>query len=981
MRIRGIKWVVVGLLMAGILTVLYVKTQDVDVVLYNQITANLSDMRRVDATLNQDILESRNELLLNYDPLVRGIKQLKTLEESIRDIPVKENYSNNIIIKDLHRLDEDIAQKKDWLEDFKSENAILRNSLHYIPVLSDEIITSLTDTGVEISLINAVSDFYSDTLSYAISGDDVYYTHVVAHARELKLMRDEFPKNERNNLDRLIDHASMISKKKAIVDKLLTKLVTMPIADHIDDLEGLYALSHDERMKRANVYRAYLYLFAIILLMLVAYIMNELRKSTAQLKKTVTDLDYQKFALDQHAIVTIADVNGKIIYANDKFSEISGYGTNEIIGKDRLALPGHHSTEYFQEVWDSISKGKVWQGENKNTKKNGEKYWVHTTIVPFMADGGSPYQYVSIHTDITKRKQAEEAVLQEKERAQVTLRSIGDGVITTDSSGAIEFMNPMAEQLTGWNQDEANGLPLLKVFKIVDEVTRKRINDPIEACMSERRIINLSMPVLLIRSDGTEYSVEITAAPMYDYRANVTGSVLVFRDVTEIRGMVREMNYQATHDSLTGLVNRHEFEERLNHLIIDAKESGNHHSLFYMDLDQFKVVNDTSGHIAGDELLRQLSTLLRDKVRDGDTLARLGGDEFGVLLSECPLERAKLIAQDICETIRDFRFVWQEKTFEVGVSIGMVSIDKDSESTANVLSAADEACYVAKDKGRNRVHVFQLDDEELQQKHGEMQWVPRIARALTEDRFVLYCQTIMNTRDSQQQNSHYEILIRLIDEAGEVAPPSSFIPAAERYSLMPTIDRWVIRKTFSMYKEAYQGKNKKYLDTCAINLSGESLSDDRFLDFINEQFAVYNIPPRAISFEITETAAISNLVKAIQFIKELRGLGCRFALDDFGTGLSSFNYLKNLPVDYLKIDGGFVRDITKEPVHYAMVESINQIGHVMGIQTIAECVETEAALEKIREIGVDFTQGFANGRPKPLEEHLIKKFNRLRVVK
>ena len=982
MMITRLTWAAIGLLMAGVLTFLYIKTQDVDIASYNRITGNLGSIKQIDAMLNQDILKSRNELLLNYDPLVSEMAQLKRLNRSIMEAPYDMNNNRDQIIQELAGLDELIQQKGIWLEEFKSENAILRNSLHYLPVLSDEIILSLTESGVATSLLNAVSDFYGDTLSYAISGDSLYVSHVISHAQDLKEMRDKYPARDRDNIDRLIDHATMVVRKKTVVDNLLAQLVNLPLAEHVDSLGHLYGMSHEEGIKRANVYRSYLYGFAVILLVIIAYVMNRLRKSSLELKKTVADLDFQKFALDQHAIVTIADAAGKIIYANAKFSEISGYPNNEIIGQDHLAIhSGYHPREYFRDVWSLISQGKVWQGEIRNTKKSGEKYWVHTTIVPFMNDEGKPYQYVSIHTDITKRKKAEEAVFQEKERAQVTLRSIGDGVITTDSRGAIQFMNPMAEQLTGWENAEANDLSLLKVFKIVDEITRKRVDDPIKACMDEERIISLPLPVLLVRSDGTEFSVEITASPMYDHAAKVIGAVLVFRDVTEMRGMAQEMSYQATHDSLTGLVNRHEFEKRLNQLIVSAKEYGYQHALFYMDLDQFKVVNDTSGHIAGDELLRQLATLLQGKVRTKDTLARLGGDEFGVLLNECSLDQAKHIAQDICETIRDFRFVWQEKTFEVGVSIGMVVLDSESESTARILSAADEACYVAKDKGRNRVHVFQLDDEELQQKHGEMQWVPRIAHALTEDRFVLYCQTIANTRETQAQSSHYEILIRLIDEEGDVALPASFIPAAERYSLMPTIDRWVIRKVFSAYKEAYQGRNSKTLDTCAINLSGESLSDDKFLGFIQEQFEIYDIPPRAISFEITETAAIANLAKAIQFIKELRGLGCRFSLDDFGTGLSSFKYLKNLPIDYLKIDGSFVRDITKEPIHYAMVESINQVGHVMGIQTIAECVETDMILAKIKEIGVDYAQGIAIDRPKPLEEYLNKRFNKLRVIK
>jgi len=978
-----LKLTAIGLALLGILTFLYFKTQAIDNSSHHQIIDNLRQIKQVDATLNQVILKSRNELLLHYDPLVSGMAGLESLYHVFIEGPAAIYHTGRSgIDHELELIQDLLDRKRIELEQFKSENSILRNSLHYLPTLAGEIIESLTEKNVDTPLITLVSELLSDTLSFNIRADNIYKIYVNNHVTSLRGMLDQFPVELRSDIEHMINHALVIVREKPNVDRLLIELVNMPLPAHFDELSRAYNSAHDEMMRHANIYRLYLYIFAILLLMFIAYMMIRLSKNAAELKKTVTDLNYQKFALDQHAIVTIADVNGKVIYANEKFSEISGCPTNEIIGKDHLAIhAGFHPGEVSEEVRGLISKGQVWQGEIRNKKRNSEDYWVHTTVVPFMDERGKPYQYVSIHTDITERKRAEDAVLQEKERAQVTLRSIGDGVITTNAQGMIEFLNPMAEQLTGWDNIEAKGLPLAKVIKIVDEATHRKLDDPIKSCMREERIVNLSLPILLIRSDGTEFSVEITAAPMYDRKGKVIGAVLVFRDVTEMRGMAREMSYQATHDALTGLVNRHEFERRLNNLINTAKEHGHQHALCYLDLDQFKVVNDTSGHTAGDELLRQLATLLQDKIRDRDTLARLGGDEFGILLGECPLEHANRIAQDICETIRDFRFVWQEKTFEVGVSIGMVILDADSESTASVLSAADEACYVAKDKGRNRVHIFQPDDAELQQKHGEMQWVPRIAHALTEDRFILYCQAILQTHDGHEKSSHYEILIRLIDEAGEVALPASFIPAAERYSLMPTIDRWVIRKVFSAYKDAYQGNNSKTLDTCAINLSGESLNDEKFLGFIHEQFAVYDIPPRAICFEITETSAITNLAKAIQFIKELRGMGCHFALDDFGTGLSSFKYLKNLPIDYLKIDGSFIRDIANDPIHYAMVESINQIGHVMGIKTIAECVETNTILEKIREIGVDYAQGIAIDRPKPLAEHLDNRFNRLRIVK
>lgn len=428
------------------------------------------------------------------------------------------------------------------------------------------------------------------------------------------------------------------------------------------------------------------------------------------------------------------------------------------------------------------------------------------------------------------------------------------------------------------------------------------------------------------------------------------------------------LSYQATHDALTGLVNRREFERRLEKALFSAREEGRVHALCYLDLDQFKIVNDTCGHVAGDELLRQLTVLLQSKVRDADLLARLGGDEFGVLLENCPLEQAQVVADLLRQTVKDFHFVWQGKPFVIGVSIGLVPLNQDCESLASVLSRADTACYTAKDLGRNRVHVYRAEDSELALRQGEMNWVARITHAIEENRFRLYYQAIMPLSHSDREGEHFEILLRMLDDAGELIPPMAFIPAAERYNLMPAIDRWVVSTAFGLYWKIFPRTALNRRHTCTVNLSGPSLCDDYFLEFIKRQFSLYQVPYDHICFEITETAAITNLSSAMEFIGALRNLGCRFSLDDFGSGLSSFTYLKNMPVDYLKIDGSFVRDMVDDPMDAAMVESINQIGHVMGLKTIAEGVESDEILAKLRVIGVDFVQGYTIERPKQLED-------------
>ena len=571
----------------------------------------------------------------------------------------------------------------------------------------------------------------------------------------------------------------------------------------------------------------------------------------------------------------------------------------------------------------------------------------------------------ALEHDQIERKRFEAMLFQEKERALVTLQSIGDAVITTDTEGHVEFLNPIAERLTGWHNDEARGRPLTEVFHIVNEMTRIEVENPVDKALRLDGVVGLANHTLLIRRDGEEYAIEDSAAPIRDREGKVIGVVLVFHDVTESRQMAEEIAYQASHDALTGLVNRREFERWLNHLISNAVNEKNEHALLYIDLDQFKVVNDTCGHSAGDELLRQLTLIMQDKVRGSDMLARLGGDEFGVLLHSCPLNKAEQVAENLIEMIKGFRFVWGDKAFTVGASIGIVAITEDSPDWAALLGNADTACYLAKEKGRNRLQVYHAEDAELAKRYSEMHWVGRINKAFEEDRFMLYGQSIVPTARQNGDTLHFEMLIRMLDEDGKLVTPGVFIPAAERYNLMRTLDRWVVSNALNWIVA-----HKHIPMCCGINLSGHSIGDDHFLSFVIDQIKGTRVAPHQLCFEITETAAIANLERAVHFIRELKHLGCRFALDDFGAGLSSFAYLKNLPVDYLKIDGSFVKDIDHNETSHAMVEAINNIGHTMKIKTIAEFVESPKILGRLAEMGVDYAQGYGIAKPVPLGEIL-----------
>jgi len=478
----------------------------------------------------------------------------------------------------------------------------------------------------------------------------------------------------------------------------------------------------------------------------------------------------------------------------------------------------------------------------------------------------------------------------------------------------------------------------------------------------------LSDPAILFRRDRTgESAIELSGAPIRDPRSEIIGSVMVFHDVTRLRALAMQLAHQATHDALTGLINRVEFDARVEQAIHTASHGEKQHALFYLDLDQFKVVNDTCGHHAGDELLKQVAGLLRAALRESDLLARLGGDEFGVLLIGCPLTQAERIADKLRHLIEDFRFMWEDKLFRIGVSIGVVPITRTESSLTELMRAVDSACYVAKENGRNQVHVSRPDDAEIAAQHGQMQWMQRIQRAVEEDEFALYFQPIQAIEGAPGQHLHGEVLLRLVEnrstESERVVPPSAFLPAAERYHLMPVVDRWVLDRT--LHHLARNGEDTRDIATCSINLSGQSLSDIKMFSFITGLIAETGVDPRRLCFEITESAVIANMDIASQFIHGLRNIGCRFALDDFGSGLSTFDYLKRLPVDYVKLDGILVRDVATSRVSQAMVHAVNYVVHVMGMKSIAEFVESDAIMEALRKLSVDYAQGYAIGKPKP----------------
>jgi diguanylate cyclase (GGDEF)-like protein/PAS domain S-box-containing protein len=661
-----------------------------------------------------------------------------------------------------------------------------------------------------------------------------------------------------------------------------------------------------------------------------------------------------------------------ILYANRQFASFVGVDRAELTGRKLGDLV---PPEYAELVSENIrhrlaGEPAAERYEIEMVGLQGQVSRLEITSAPVDYDGTAALLITGVEIIPTQTFKAlrlpeDPAATPAPSMHTLALDSLAEAIIATDAAGLITYINPAAERVIGSNAGQALGKSLEDIVGFVDETDRRLLSDPVRQALTSGAPVNLSRRALLLsRSNGTERSIELSASPIRNEAKELIGAVVLLHDVTELRGLARQMSYQATHDALTGLVNRREFEGRLQESIESGHRGDGQHVLCYLDLDRFKVVNDTSGHLAGDSMLREVAKLLRDAVRDSDTVARLGGDEFGMLLIGCPLEKARQIADDVCRAVGDYRFVWKDKIFNIGVSVGLVEISRESGTLEELLAAADSACYVAKKQGSGRVAVYSARDEALARHSGEIQWLQKLQGALKENRFQLYYQPIVPAYGEDGGGPAMEVLVRLQDEAGHEVPPSEFMRAAERYRLMSLVDRWVVQTTLA-------GLGRGALPVPAnrsvcINVSGQTLADTQFLEFVVECLDRTGVAPSQVCFEITETAVVANLDHARRFVGVLHGMGCQFALDDFGSGVGSFSNLKNLPMDYLKIDGSFTRNLSHDSVNQAMVTAMIKLARTLNFKVIAEQVEDEAALEAARRMGVDYLQGFAVGRPRLL---------------
>ena len=657
-----------------------------------------------------------------------------------------------------------------------------------------------------------------------------------------------------------------------------------------------------------------------------------------------------------------------IVFANARFAALTGQGhEQQLIGRSmgELVHPDYRDLvgEQLRRVLDAVPAMDRLEVELQPQRDQPIRVELSAVRIDYQ---GGPALLLTMLEMGPRPSAAPAATTRGRPTAWDTLDSLGEGIITTDISGRIDYLNRAAEQLVGISASDALGKTITDIITLVDESDRRSLGDPVRQCLTTQSRVTVGRRGLMISRDGAEErSVELTVTPLKGQRGDLAGAVVAVRDVSELRGITRQMSYQASHDALTGLVNRREFERRLEEALELTQASMARHVICYLDLDRFKVVNDTCGHMAGDTMLREVAALVKQAVRDSDTVGRLGGDEFGLLLVGCPLEKARQIADDVVRKVSEYRFVWKDKIFNIGVSVGLVEITRDSGEADEVMSAADSACYVAKKQG-NHVHVYSARDESVARHRGEIQWLQRLQTALKENRFELVAQPIVATAPAAQaQGPALEVLLRLQDESvpGGISPVE-FLRAAERYRLMTDVDRWVVQSALTALA---RGAIRLPPDrSIAINLSGQTLGDPQFLEFVVEVLDRTGVNADQVCFEVAENSVITNIEHAQRFIGVLHGMGCRFALDDFGRGLSSFGNLKNLSLDYLKIDGSFIRNLGIDTVNQAMVAAMIKLARTLNFQVVAEQVEDVGALEAATRMGVDFVQGYHLGRPQPL---------------
>ena len=891
-------------------------------------TSEVTELEGEGSELNPRVQELEQELATVREYLQTTIEELETSNEELQATN-EELQSTN---EELHSSNEELQTAN---EELQSTNEELSTVNQELLIRSSELIAAHTDID---NILNSVG------FVLLVVDNQLRVRRFTSDARKLFAM-------------------SGIS-----VDTLLTTLTSH---NHMPDLEQEVmtvieraTVSQSEITTDQNTYWLTIAPFfsdqkVAVGAILTFFNRTEQKRMEASLQETT-----ERFrALAEHAPVCVheIDLQGRLLTMNPAGLQMMGVKEErEIIGSAYIDIVSPKDRDRVTALLNRAYEGHASEFEY-TAICNGQRHVFASSFVPLRNLDGIVVRLMGHTQDITDRKQVEEA-LQSSEESLVEAQRIAKmGSWEWDLINDEMRWSDELYRVFGVTRDQF--VPSFESFlELVYSDDREYIKEQYNSTYTQGSPFSVDYRVTL--PDGSIRNMHAEAELERDDDGQPMRLRGTTQDTTEAHNLSQQLSYQASHDALTDLINRREFEHRLARALGTARSDYIEHALCFIDLDQFKVVNDSCGHVAGDELLRQLAVLLGERIRKRDTLARLGGDEFGVLMERCSLKQARRVANGLRKDIESFQFLWEDKSFSIGVSIGLVLINRDSHGAIDVLKDADSACYAAKEAGRNRIHVYHEDDTLLAKRHGEMQLATRIEKGLKQDRFHLDVQPITPVTGTDMEAGFYEVLLRMEDEKGDIVPPEAFFPAAERYNLSTKLDRWVINTVFS-----WLTSNPEYLEhlfLLCVNLTGHSLGDEEFLQFVICQFKEKKISPQKICFEVTETTAIANLAMATRFIQALKQQGCLFALDDFGSGLSSFAYLKNLAVDFLKIDGVFVKHILDDPIDLAMVKSINDIGHVMGKKTIAEFVENEAVLKKLQEIGVDYAQGYAVGRPQPL---------------
>jgi diguanylate cyclase (GGDEF)-like protein/PAS domain S-box-containing protein len=674
--------------------------------------------------------------------------------------------------------------------------------------------------------------------------------------------------------------------------------------------------------------------------------------------------------LFQRLVETVHDAvlvhRNQILFANSRFLTLLGMNAADVIGRPLSDFVG---PEYVELVDHNLRRRL--SGEPAAERYEVELVGSHGEVTRVelsstVIDSAGEAALLLTALEMLPEASTSSVLAAGPPRAMATLDAMGESVITVDGEGKIDYVNVAAETLLNQRREQIIGKSFPDVASLVDESDRRSLGDPVRMALTSGGRVSMGRRAVLVPANGAaERSVELSVSPLMSDSKETLGLVLVLHDTSELRGLARQMTYQASHDALTGLVNRREFERRLQEAMDSAQTGGAAHALCYLDLDRFKVVNDTCGHTAGDNMLREVASIIKEAVRDSDTVGRIGGDEFALLLVGCPLEKARQIADNVVHSVSDYRFVWKDKIFNIGVSIGLVEIGRGGGAIEDLMNSADSACYVAKKQGGVHVHVYSAREEATARHSGEIHWLQKLQGALRDDKFELYYQPIVHARSGAVRGPAIEVFVRLQGENGQPgAPPAEFFRAAERYRLMPEVDRWVVQTVLSALGRG--GMKLPEGRSVAINIAGQTLGDSAFLEFVVDCFDHTGASPADICFEVTESSVVANLDHARRFIAVLHGMGCEFALDDFGSGLSSFSTLKTLPMDYLKIDGSFIRNLASDTVNRAMVAAMVELSRSLHFRVVAEQIEDQPSLDAAKGMGIDFLQGFIIGRPQPL---------------